>query len=223
MKKLLALILSGVLCVTMAAGCGKKAEEPGKDTEAATEAAGGDSSNEQVTIEYWQYYFESKVNLIDELIEEFEAENPGIKVVHQNFPYDNYEQKLAASMAVGGGGPNIINIFYGWVPKYVKSGALQELPTDAFDPAELDSDFSPMVQVNKINGKYYTIPTAVRTSALFYNKNLLDAAGMTVPQSWLSLRKWREVWLSGRETRLLLKDVPGSLQASIIPGFARFL
>ena len=30
-------------------------------------------------------------NLIDELIKEFEAENPGIKVVHQNFPYDNYE------------------------------------------------------------------------------------------------------------------------------------
>ena len=193
MKKLLALILSGVLCVTMAAGCGKKAEEPGKDTEAATEAAGGDSSNEQVTIEYWQYYFESKVNLIDELIEEFEAENPGIKVVHQNFPYDNYEQKLAASMAVGGGGPNIINIFYGWVPKYVKSGALQELPTDAFDPAELDSDFSPMVQVNKINGKYYTIPTAVRTSALFYNKNLLDAAGMTVDDIPTELDVFAEV------------------------------
>lgn len=96
-------------------------------------------------------------------------------------------------MAVGGGGPNIINIFYGWVPKYVKSGALQELPTDAFDPAELDSDFSPMVQVNKINGKYYTIPTAVRTSALFYNKNLLDAAGMTVDDIPTELAEFAEV------------------------------
>lgn len=48
---------------------------------------------------YWQYFYESKVNLIDELIKEFEAENPGIKVVHQNFPYDNYEQKLAAAIA----------------------------------------------------------------------------------------------------------------------------
>ena len=107
----------------------------------------------------------SKVNLIDELIKEFEAENPGIKVVHQNFPYDNYEQKLAAAIATGKG-PNIINIFYGWVPKYVKSGVLQELPTDVFDPAEMDKEFSPMIQTNKIEGKYYTIPTAVRTSAL---------------------------------------------------------
>ena len=187
MKKWLALALSGALCVSLAAGCGKKAEEPqgnggtASGTQGAeTTASGSGSSEEQVTIEYWQYFFESKVNLIDELIKEFEAENPNIKVVHQNFPYDNYEQKLAASMAVGSGGPNIINIFYGWVPKYVKSGALQELPADAFDPAELDNDFSPMVQVNKINGAYYTIPTAVRTSALFYNKTLLEEAGMSV-------------------------------------------
>ena len=44
-----------------------------------------------VTIEYWQYYFESIVALIDELIAQFEAENPGIKVAHQHFPYDSFQ------------------------------------------------------------------------------------------------------------------------------------
>ena len=193
MKKMLAFTLAASLCIGSLTGCGQKSGDTGAQQTTAsggggtTQAGSGqtaagktEASGEQVTIEYWQYFFESKVNLIDELIAEFEAENPNIKVVHQNFPYDNYEQKLAASMAVGSGGPNIINIFYGWVPKYVKSGVLQELPTDAFDPAVIDNEFSPMVQVNKIDGKYYTIPTAVRTSALFYNKDLLEAAGKTV-------------------------------------------
>ena len=53
-------------------------------------AAPAAQAEEVVTIEYWQYYFESKVALIDELIAQFEAENPGIKVVHQHFPYDSY-------------------------------------------------------------------------------------------------------------------------------------
>lgn len=193
MKKLLSLALTAALCTGLLAGCGSKTDTPANGSEttpagttkqADTPASGGETKaaadGEQVTIEYWQYFFESKVALIDELIAEFEAQNPNIKVVHQNFPYDNYEQKLAASLAVGNGGPNIINIFYGWVPKYVKSGVLQELPKDTFDPNVLDTEFSPMVQVNKIDGKYYTIPTAVRTSALFYNKTLLEDAGLTV-------------------------------------------
>lgn len=175
MKRIIVLLLAAILSTALFGGCG---QTPSISTPTEN-SAGGEGDGEEVVIEYWQYYYESKVNLIDELIKEFEAANPGIKVVHQNFPYDNYEQKLAASIATGNGGPNIVNIFYGWVPKYVKSDVLQELPTDVFDPAEIEAEFSPMIQTNKIEGKYYTIPTAVRTSALFYNKDLLEEAGMT--------------------------------------------
>lgn len=175
MKKLIALLMAMILCLTVFSGCSSKPAES-KPAEGDKPAEG--NSDEIVEIEYWQYFYESKINLVDELIKEFEAENPNIKVVHQNFPYDNYEQKVAAAIATGQG-PNIINIFYGWVPKYVKSGVLQELPTDVFDPAKMEAEFSPMIQTNKINGKYYTIPVAVRTSALFYNKDMLAEAGIT--------------------------------------------
>ena len=137
-------------------------------------------AEEAVTIEYWQYYYESKVNLIDELILEFEAANPGIKVVHQTFPYDSYQEKLAASVAAGEG-PDIVNLFYGWVPKYVQSGVLQELPHGSFAPEMIESEFAPMVQINKFDGKYYTIPIAVRTLGLLYNKDILAAHGFNAP------------------------------------------
>lgn len=137
-----------------------------------------------VTIEYWQYYFESKVALIDELIAQFEAENPGIKVVHQHFPYDSFQEKIATSVAAGEG-PDIVNLFYGWVPKYVKSGVLQPLPAGSFSPETIEAEFAPMVSINKFDGVYYTIPTAVRTLGLFYNMDILAEHGYTAPPATL--------------------------------------
>ena len=147
-------------------------------------------AEEPVTIEYWQYYFESKVALIDELIAQFEAENPGIKVNHQHFPYDSYQEKIAASVAAGEG-PDIVNLFYGWVPKYVKSGVLQPLPAGSFSPEAIEAEFAPMVTINKFDGVYYTIPTAVRTLGLLYNKDILAENGYEAPPPpWMSWWRW---------------------------------
>jgi multiple sugar transport system substrate-binding protein len=39
---------------------------------------------EPITIEYWQYNFASRIEAMNDLIKQFEAENPGIKVVHNS-------------------------------------------------------------------------------------------------------------------------------------------
>ena len=160
MKKTLSLVIA-MLMVTLLLPLAGQAEEP-------------------VTIEYWQYFYESKVNLIDELIVEFEAVNPDIKVVHQTFPYDSYQEKLAAAI-LAHEGPQIVNLFYGWVPQYVKSGVLQELPASTFPHEVIENEFAPMVTINKFDGKYYTIPIAVRTLGLLYNKDILARHGFDAP------------------------------------------
>src|SRR5690242_16842196 len=55
----------------------------------------------KTTITYWQYYFESKVKLLDALIPQFERQNPGIHVVQETFPYDSYNQKVASAVPAG--------------------------------------------------------------------------------------------------------------------------
>ena len=142
--------------------------------------AGTGAGQGRVQITYWQYFFESKVKLVDQLIKEFEAENPGIQVVHENFPYDAYNQKVASAVPAGQG-PDVINLFYGWVPLYVDSHYLQPLPTDAFPPAQIEREFVPMVKNSKFDGKYWALPTAVRSLALFYNADLLRAANFSRP------------------------------------------
>lgn len=176
-RKVISLILAG--CMTFSvllAGCGNKNEAPDSTPQTSTETS-TTAAAKPVSIEYWQYFYETKVNLMDELIKEFQGANSNITVVQKHFPYDSYQQKVAAAVSAGSG-PDIINLYYGWVPKYVKSGTLQQLPEASFSAEKIESTFAPMVKVNKIDGKYYTVPTAVRTLGLFWNKDIFKANGL---------------------------------------------
>ena len=146
----------------------------------------------QVTIEYWQYYYESKVKTMDELIKTFEKQNPDIKVEQKTFPYEQFNQKVAISVPAGKG-PDVVNLYYGWVPKYVDAGYLQPLPTDEFSPEMIENDFIQMVEAVKLDGKYWGLPTAVRALALFWNKDLFKEAGLDPnkpPRTWEQLQDY---------------------------------
>ena len=137
----------------------------------------GPASAKKVEITYWQYFYQTKKDTINELIEEFEKENPDITVKHLTFPYENYNTKVASSVPAGIG-PNVINLYYGWLPTYIDAGYLQPLPTDHFSPAQIEKDFFPLVKAAKINGSYYALPTAVRSLALIWNKDRFQATGL---------------------------------------------
>ncbi|MHB8063139.1 MAG: extracellular solute-binding protein, partial [Ruminiclostridium sp.] len=139
-KKIISLILVGCMIVTLfLVGCGDKKDATNTTTETnAVTATSTVSEAEPVTIEYWQYFYETKINLMDELIKEFHNANPNITVEQKHFPYDSYQQKVAAAVSAGTG-PDIINLYYGWVPKYVKSGTLQELPASSFSVEKIES------------------------------------------------------------------------------------
>ena len=56
------------------------------------------AQDDVTTIEYWQYFFDARVNAMNELIAQFEAENPDIHVVHNSdIPYEEFQNKIAAS------------------------------------------------------------------------------------------------------------------------------
>ena len=107
----------------------------------------------------------------------FEAANPGIKVKHTHVPYDDFRVKIAAAIPAGQG-PDVVQLFYGWLQDYLKAGLLQPLPANAFSAIEIESEFFPIVQQMKVDGKYYGLPTAVRSLALFWNKTLFKEAGL---------------------------------------------
>ena len=136
------------------------------------------AQNDVTEIEYWQYFFQPRVNAMNELIAQFEAENPDVHVVHNSdIAYENFRDEIAAS-APAGVGPDVVTLYYGWIPAFVDAGYLVPLPKDAFPDDWIESYFSPMVAQSKFEGEYWAIPTAVRTLALFWNKDLFQAAGL---------------------------------------------
>lgn len=137
-----------------------------------------------VEIEYWQYVFETRVKAMDELIANFEKANPDIKVKQTTFPYADYQTRVVAAN-MGGKGPDVMQLFYGWLDKFVAGKLLQPLPTDMFPHDKIESDFFPIVTAMKRGEDYYGLPTAVRSLALFYNKKLLKEAGIDAPPKTL--------------------------------------
>ena len=144
----------------------------------------GASGAQAVEIEYWQYIFDARINAIDTLIEQFEAENPDITVRQTNFPYADYRTKVAAAIPAGEG-PDVVQLFYGWLNDYVEAELITPLPTDVFPPDEIRAEFFPMVQAMEKDGAYMALPTAVRSLALFYNTRLFEEAGIEGPPKTL--------------------------------------
>ncbi len=142
------------------------------------------TASNAVEIEYWQYFFEARVDAVDILIENFEAANPGITVIQTTFPYADYRTKVAASIPAGQG-PDVVQLFYGWLNDYVDAQLIVPLPTDMFPPAQIEAEFFPMVQAMKRDGAYMALPTAVRALALFYNTRLFEEAGIDGPPETL--------------------------------------
>jgi multiple sugar transport system substrate-binding protein len=146
--------------------------------------AGSSFSAQAVEIEYWQYFFEARVTAMDKLIENFEAANPDITVKMTHFPYADYRTKVAAAIPAGQG-PDVVQLFYGWLNDYVDAELIQPLPADQFPVEKIEAEFFPMVQAMKRGDNFMALPTAVRSLALFYNKRLFEKAGIDGPPATL--------------------------------------
>ena len=140
----------------------------------------------QVQLTYWQYEFNTRVQAMSQLIDQFNAANPDIIVVQETFPYDAYQERVAAALAAGQG-PDVVQLFYGWAANWQRRGYVEPLPQQYLSHDWIESYFIPMVQSVKIGGEYYGVPTAVRALALFYNKDMMADAGLdpeAPPTTW---------------------------------------
>ncbi|WP_424972099.1 extracellular solute-binding protein [Dinoroseobacter sp. S76] len=146
--------------------------------------AAGAAQAEKVEIEYWQYFFDARVTAMEQLIESFEAANPDIDVTMTHFPYADYRTKVAAAVPAGEG-PDVVQLFYGWLNDYVEAELIQPLPAADFPPETIEAEFFPMVAAMREGDNYWALPTAVRSLALFYNERLFDEAGIDAPPTTL--------------------------------------
>ena len=114
------------------------------------------------------------------IIEDFEEENPHIRIVGEFNDWTGYQDQLATQMA-GGSGPDVVQLDDEFIREYADRGSLLEL-TDV-DTSAMDET---VVEGGQSEGTQYGIPTGVNALVMMANPDLFDEAGLEIPDdtSW---------------------------------------
>ncbi|ERJ93047.1 ABC transporter substrate-binding protein [Treponema lecithinolyticum] len=118
---------------------------------------------------------------IQKLIALYHEKNPAVSITVQLTPYKEYWTKLEAS-AAGGTAPDVFWMNALNVEKYTEAGLLVDL-TEALQKNGINSDNFPqsLLDFYTFNGKTYGVPKDFDTNALWFNKEIFDAAHVPYP------------------------------------------
>src|SRR5262245_38759882 len=175
----LLLLLAGVLAL---GGCTAVAPAAAPAGEAAAES----SADEAVTIRLRTYTLGDAINTaMQELVDQFEAENPNIQVELELPPGDQYWDKLQTEYA-GGNAPDITVNQMDWVIPGAERGMFLDLnPMMTEDGISQDDYFYPMDLEWGYEGGMYGAILYAGGQANYVNKDLLAAAGLEFPaEDW---------------------------------------
>jgi len=143
---------------------------------------------EDVVLSYWGLW-ESE-DVMTGVISDYEAKNPGVKINYKRNQLGDYRTRLTARLAKSGTGEvgdvDIFRIHNTWIPMF--RNYLEAAPTGTATNIGLDTDFFDVYAKDlKENGRWLSVPLMYDGLALFYNKDLLNQAGIEVPKSWWEL------------------------------------
>ena len=166
MKKIIALLLVVVMVLSLAA-CGKKAEA-GKTTVTMIAAQYGTQ-----TADWWANF-----------VKEFNAANEGINLVVDVVSWNDIYTVVNTRIA-NGEQPDLLNI--DGFADYQADGLL--LPAEDWCSAETYAKFFPsFLAESVVDDVVWAVPDLASARALYYNADILAAAGVEVPTTWAELK-----------------------------------
>ncbi|GHA33137.1 sugar ABC transporter substrate-binding protein [Devosia pacifica] len=135
----------------------------------------------QQTVVWWDFLAGGDGVRMKALIDAFNEEHQGdIQIDGTTLEWGTpFYTKLQTSSAIGEG-PDIATYHLSRIPLAVDSGTLSEITDEDMEAAGLsDSDFTnAAVEAAKVDGTRYAVPFDQHGLILYYNKEMLDEAGM---------------------------------------------
>lgn len=172
MKKMMALLLSA------AAVAG---------TLASTSVAFADEKKDVVIWDYFET--DAQKEMMQVLIDGFNAAQDEFTATHTYVPFSDYEKQLTLGIA-SGQLPDLVILDGCSMASFIELGLFgdisdAEIAWDEYIAGPLDSTMK--------DGKHYGIPFATNCTALYYNKDMFDAAGLAYPDENTTWEQFREM------------------------------
>ncbi|MFF1634289.1 ABC transporter substrate-binding protein [Leifsonia sp. NPDC058248] len=158
------------------AGCSGGGSSSGFDSSTPTDLSG--------TVSFWHFFSDREAKVIQSVVDDFEKKNPKVKVqVHAGQDDEKLQKAIATGSKVDVGLSYSTDI----VGNFCSNGAFRNL-NKVIERDGVDmSQFSPTVKsYTEFNGTRCAMPMLADVYGLYYNKDLLAAAGFTAAPKTLS-------------------------------------
>lgn len=176
MKKVLSLLLAGLLIFSLAA-CGSKTETAPADTEKNQADVGKTPAGKSGKISIWAWDPNFNIAIMEEAQQRYLKDNPNVEIEIVDIAKGDLEQKLHTNLASGvtKGLPDITLIEDYNAQKYLQSypGAFADLT----DKLQYNDFVNYKVSLMTLNDKIYGVPFDTGASGFFYRADYLEQAG----------------------------------------------
>lgn len=190
MKKKLALLTAMAMVVGTLAACGSSADST-QSTEtgsAQTDEAKTDSASAEgrTEITFWHYMSEDKEGqFVNQAVEEFNTSQDEIFVTAQYLPRAELMKQYTIGV-VSGELPDCGMVDNPDHNSYASMGVFEDI-TELYNSWEDANFLEGSINSCYYEDKLYGLPWGNNCLGLFYNKEMLDAAGIAVPTTWSEL------------------------------------
>ncbi|NJN21078.1 MAG: sugar ABC transporter substrate-binding protein [Leptolyngbya sp. RL_3_1] len=141
------------------------------------EAGGADGATE---VEFWTMQLQPTfTDYFNDLIAEFEAENPDITVRWVDVPWADMQSKILTAVSAGTA-PDVVNLNPDFASQLASKNAWLTL-NDRLDAATQSVYLPKIWQASTLNDQSFGLPWYLTTRVTLYNQDLFEAAGVTAP------------------------------------------
>ena len=197
-KRVLATVLAAIMGLSMTACGGGNATSNEGDAAPATESGtkeADSASDEDVTIRFYNYALSeaAKADWWENTISNFEKENPNITIDTVTVDYNSMVSTFTNDIASG----LSVDMVYGeisWIPALAEAGFIQA-PSQVLSKDFYDGYYDYVLDQFQYNGEVYGVPHYYTNSVIFVNKDLVEAAGLSLadfPDTLDGLKEWIE-------------------------------
>ena len=189
-KRWTAFAMAMTLILMLLTGCGAQPAPSVVSSSAAPSSGGASTVDGEQVVRMWTFLDPEADNgrskALKQMIETFESENPGIKIVVETQDWEQMTPKFFAAHAAGNA-PDIIWCIMDEMGAALDLGALEPLENlflkdwTEEEIADIDDSF---FNFGVRDGKHYQITHSRNYMAMYYRADLFEEKGLEVPKTW---------------------------------------